>query len=178
MWSSLDTCGLERFQLIPAGGNWRLQGTMLRIHAGAAIEARYVMECDSKWHTVKAEIEVHADTETRTLLLENQRGSWALNGRATAELDGCIDVDLSWTPSTNTLPIRRLTLGSGEKSGPIDAVWVSVPDLSIERLRQSYERLSNSAYRYKGGANDFAAEITVDQHGIVHEYEGYWKRVL
>jgi uncharacterized protein len=178
MWASLETSGLERFQLMQAGNNWRLQGTMLRVHASQAIEARYLIECNSSWETVKAEIEVHTQTETRTLLLENRNGSWAVNGEATSDFDGCKDVDLGWTPSTNTLPIRRLDLVASNKRGLTDAVWISFPELSLERLPQSYEPLGNRTYRFESGAGGFTAEITVDQHGIVHEYKGHWKRVF
>jgi uncharacterized protein len=178
MWAPVDTAGLERFQLSPAGENWKLQGTMLRVDGGQAIEAKYRVKCDSHWHTVEVEIEVYAQTETRALLLENRAGLWVLNGERITGLDDCVDVDLGWTPSTNTLPIRRLDLASGKKKAAIDAIWISFPDLSLERLRQSYEPLGNGTYRYESGLNGFTADITVDHHGIVHDYKGHWKRVL
>ena len=39
------------------------------------------------------------------------KGSWTIDGQAARSLKGCSDIDLGCSPSTNTLPIRRLGLG-------------------------------------------------------------------
>lgn len=103
---------------------------------------------------------------------------WTTNGDPQSQVDGCIDIDLGWSPSTNTLPIRRLNLAIGDVSGPITAAWVKFPELVLEPLPQEYQRLSEAAYRYSSRGATFTANLTVDEHGIVEEYEGFWKRVL
>jgi hypothetical protein len=88
-------------------------------------------------------------------------------------LDGCLDVDLSATPFTNTLPIRRLALAPGW-AAEITVVYVDVPALRIGVSRQRYRCLTwgpaGGVYRYENAAGDFAADITVDADGLVVEY--------
>lgn len=177
MWSSVDTTCLERFQLTRSERNWKLQGTILRLHAGQPIEARYEVECNSHWQTLMAQVELDTKTEKRSMTLRNHDGLWTLNGKAVPVFDGCMDVDLGWTPSTNTLPIRRLHLARSDIRQPVDAVWIRFPDLGLERLHQLYEPTGDKTYRYIAAHGSLVAQITVDQFGIVDEYSGYWKRI-
>jgi len=89
-------------------------------------------------------------------------------------LDKCIDVDLEWSPSTNTLPIRRLALAIGE-SKSVSAAWVRFPSLEVQRLDQTYERLEDRRYRYRSGR--FTADLALDQDGMVLQYGVNWNAV-
>ena len=72
---------------------------------------------------------------TRTLALERSaKGAWTVDGAATRELRGCTDVDLGCSPSTNTLPIRRLRLGIGA-SQTIQAAWIRFPEAAFTKPR-------------------------------------------
>ena len=73
-----------------------------------------------------------------------------------ADLDGCIDVDISTTPLTNTLPVRRLRLAPGQ-SAEIQVGYVDVPTLTIRAVLQSYTRIDGRTYRYASGS--FAADV-------------------
>ena len=90
-----------------------------------------------------------------------------VDGKAVRALKGCTDVDLGCSPSTNTLPIRRLRLGLGA-SQTIQAAWVRVPTLAVEKTRQTYTRLDEFTYRYASGT--FEAELVVDEDGVVAQY--------
>ena len=46
----------------------------------------------------------------RTLQIATESGRWYENGRENQTVKGAIDIDLGWSPSTNTLPIKRLKL--------------------------------------------------------------------
>jgi hypothetical protein len=82
-------------------------------------------------------------------------------------LDGAVDVDLGVTPSTNTLPIRRLGLEIGEHADLVVA-WVRFPDLAVERSDQRYTRLAENTYRYASGS--FSRDIEADDLGLVTSY--------
>ena len=90
---------------------------------------------------------------------------------------GAIDIDLGWTPATNTLPVRRLNLAIGESSGPVTAAWISFPNLRLQPLAQEYQRLAKDRYLYSSGEGAFKAEIVVNDRGVVLEYENFWRRV-
>ena len=92
-----------------------------------------------------------------------------------AELEGCVDVDLSFTPATNTLPIRRLGLAVWEEA-EIAVAWLRWPELRVERVLQRYARLARDRYRYT--QDEFESRsCRVDEHGLVLEYEGLWRAV-
>ena len=77
-------------------------------------------------------------------------------------------------PATNTLPIRRLRLAVGGKR-EIAVAWLRWPELRLERALQRYERLAEDRYRYS--SNGFSAELVVDEHGLVVDYEGLWRAI-
>jgi hypothetical protein len=100
------------------------------------------------------------------------KGSWSVDGAVVKALKGCTDVDLGCSPSTNTLPIRRLRLAVGG-SHRIQAAWVRFPELTIVKAAQTYTRLDEFTYRYASGT--FEAELTVDDDGLVTTY-AEWQR--
>lgn len=109
--------------------------------------------------------------EINGLILEHDgHGSWADR----PELDGCLEVDISITPLTNTLPIRRLGLEPGE-SREIRAVYIELPRLSVSVMPQRYTRLGERLYRYQ--SEGFQADLSVDEHGLVVDYPGLWRRL-
>ena len=66
------------------------------------------------------------------------RGKWSDGlGNPLAALEGAIDIDLSVSPFTNTLPVRRLQLAKGS-SAEIRAVYVHFPDLAVLADPQKY----------------------------------------
>jgi hypothetical protein len=81
-------------------------------------------------------------------------------------------VDLGCSPSTNTLPIRRLRLAPG-KAATIKAAWVRFPELVVVKAAQTYARLDEFTWRYASGT--FDAELTVDEDGLVVAYAD-WRR--
>ncbi len=54
--------------------------------------------------------------------------------------------------------------------------WVRFPELTVELLPQSYERLDERVYRYTSRDGGFRADLTVDEEQLVIDYEGVWKR--
>jgi hypothetical protein len=101
-------------------------------------------------------------------------GRWVLHGESRPDLHGCVDVDLGFSPSTNTLPIRRLDLAVGE-SDALRVAWVEWPSLMVHAAEQRYERLSANRYRFRSG--EFSAVLVVGPEGLVRDYEGLWVAV-
>ena len=91
------------------------------------------------------------------------------------DIQGCDDVDLSVTPATNTLPIRRLNLEVGSSVSVI-AAWVKFPELTVEPLSQRYTRLRKDSYRYESNTGS-SAQIAVDDLGLVTAYPSGWERI-
>ena len=177
LWQRRRGTGLERFELIHEADGWVLRGTILALEEQGPAQANYEIFCDAAWHTRQAIVSCRGAGGDRSLRVDVEEGHWYEDGKEREAVRGCIDIDLSWTPSTNTLPIRRLGLAVGERSGPVTAAWVRFPELTIETLPQEYERLAERRYRYSSRGGAFTAELEVDEEGVVVDYEGIWRRV-
>jgi uncharacterized protein len=168
--------GLERFEFSHIGDEWLFRGTILTFGDGDPAEARYEIACDRSFRTKRASISIVDSSGERRLKIEAQNGRWFENGRENPAVNGAIDIDLGWSPSTNTLPIKRLKLEIGQSSGEFVAAWVRFPELTLQPLPQEYVRLEDSKYRYSSRGGAFVAELLVDDHDLVLDYEGFWQR--
>jgi uncharacterized protein len=175
VWTRIDATGLERFEMRPDPTGWTLRGTILLVHERAPFEARYEVTCDQAWVTRAVVIDLRGPDGDRSLRLTADAGRWYDGGVERDAVRGCVDVDLGWSPSTNTLPIRRLDLAVGEERG-VTAAWVRFPELVLEPLPQQYRRLSERRYRYSSARGRFVAELEVDDQGLVTTYGQLWVR--
>jgi uncharacterized protein len=163
----------EHCTLAIRDGGLSLVGTVLGAEGGAPVRVEYRVLADRAGLTTAVHVRDLRGFRTRTLAVErNAKGSWTIDGAAARALKGCTDIDLGCSPSTNTLPIRRLRLGLGA-SETIQAAWVRFPELTVVKARQTYTRLDEFTYRYASG--DFEAELTVDDDGLVAQY-AVWRR--
>ena len=99
---------------------------------------------------------------------------WTLDGRSCLALQGCDDIDLSFSPATNLLPLRRTRLGVGARVS-VRAAWLRFPAVALESLDQTYERVSESRYRYESGGGSFVAMLETNTVGFVTHYPGLWQ---
>ena len=137
---------------------------------------RYRVECDAEWRCRALDVEI-VDTGRTVRLRGDGRGRWSDgDGARLPQLDGAIDVDLSITPFTNTLPIRRLELAAGE-AVEIAVAYVRAPALSVELDHQRYICIEpRRRYRYEAVDETVTAEIEVDGDGLVLTYPGLFRR--
>jgi uncharacterized protein len=176
LWRWLQGTGLERFEFLRTDDEWIFRGTILTLVHDAAAEARYEITCDRSFRTKAADISVRDAAGERSLQIESKDGRWFENGAENQTVAGAIDIDLGWSPSTNALPIKRLGLKIGQASGEFIAAWVRFPELTLEPLPQEYLRLGDRKYRYSSRGGAFVAELLVDEHDLVLDYEGFWQR--
>lgn len=150
-----------------------LFGTVIGADGSIPIRVEYRVLADGTGLTTAAHVRDLRGFEQRTLTIDRStKGTWTVDGAAVPGLRGCTDVDLGCSPSTNTLPIRRLNLRVGA-STTIKAAWVRFPTLEVVKSAQTYSRLDEFTYRYASG--DFAADLTVDDDGLVMDY-AEWHR--
>ena len=174
VWEGLADPSFERCNLLQSASGWTLSGLILRATRDAAYVARYAIELDDRWHTKTVEVELENGAKRRLRIEREEAGRWLIDGRPEIGLERCVDVDLEWTPATNTLPIRRLSLQPGAVEW-VTAAWVRFPSLEIEPLHQSYERVDDRRYQYRAG--DFTADLETDEDGVVTQYGGGWRAV-
>ena len=175
LWRGFAFPGHEVCQMFTKDSRWHVEGTALFSHEQRPCRLDYQVICDAAWRTLSARVEgwlgeIIVGIQIR--IEPDQR--WWLNDVEQLEVMGCIDVDLNFSPSTNTLPIRRLNLDIGE-TAEVNAAWLRFPSFRLERLSQQYHRLSETAYRYESGGGQFVAELKVNSSGFVVDYSGLWR---
>jgi hypothetical protein len=176
-WQDWSGSGIEHAVIRPTGVGISIEGMVLS-GSDDPFAARYRLECDSSWTVRRGEIELIDDHRMVTLTSDGH-GKWTDGGgKALGHLDGAIDIDLSATPLTNTLPIHRLGLAKG-KSQDILAAYVHFPDLAVTIDPQRYTCVEPMRrYLYESLDSDFKREIEVDSHGLVVVYPGLFKRIV
>ncbi|WP_331372155.1 putative glycolipid-binding domain-containing protein [Sinorhizobium chiapasense] len=180
-WRPLEGEGLEHLSLraleATAGAAIRAESVVIGEHGGRPYGLRYLIDCDANWQVMSFLIET---TDGRALhLLSDRQGHWRdLNGVALPEFDGCIDIDLAGTPFTNTLPIRRLKLSRKAGTAKLKMLYVPFDTFQPVIDGQHYTCLEDGRlYRYEAEDRSFAADLPVDEDGLVTDYPTLFRRL-
>jgi len=174
LWRRVDDTGTESFLLSRDDTGWHLEGNVVALLDREPAHIRYRVACDPSWRARSAQIsQDRAGVQREVHITVREDGRWWVEGEEDARLRPCTDVDLEISPSTNTIPIRRLNLAVGQDSEVI-AAWVRFPALTVEPLPQRYTRTGANQYRY--ASRDFVTDLEVDDLGLVTRYEGGWSR--
>jgi hypothetical protein len=175
LWRRLDQPGHEAARLVYHNPLWQLSGHAVFAHEGRPCWLEYLVVCDAAWRTSHARvIGWVGDRRVKYELWADAERRWRLNGAAHPEVNGCIDLDLAFSPSTNLIPIRRLGLALGEEA-EVRAAWLRFPDFALEPLRQVYRRSGGATYRYEVSGGTFVTELEVNPAGWVLRYPGRWE---
>jgi hypothetical protein len=175
LWYTQDTTSVEHFRLERLDDGWALSGTVVMQFDAMPMTIRYLVRTDQGWRTDHVDVTIDSPKGRRGLSADVSDGSWRVDGAPRDDLAGALDVDLGWTPSTNTLPLRRLHQDVGD-STTLKVVWIRPVDFEPRLVRQTYERIAESTWRYS--SDGFSADLTVDTDLLVTEYgTGLWRAV-
>ena len=173
LWRRLDVPGHDAAWLHATADGWQLDGTAVYLDVSGPCRLDYRVSCDPRWRTTAARVTGWRDGRAVDLAIAvDAHRRWSLDGHEVAAVAGCDDVDLSFTPATNLLPIRRLGLAVGERA-PVRAAWLRWPDVALEPLDQVYARQTPDRYHYQSGGA-FTALLDVRADGFVVRYPGLW----
>src|SRR2546423_15582315 len=114
LWQGLIAPSMERFIVGTSGDGFELSGLILQAHEDAPYVLRYRVEVDGGWRTRNVEVELEDGDQRRLNLTADGEGNWSRDGERLEQIADCIAIDLKWSPSTTTLPIRHLRLVRGE----------------------------------------------------------------
>ena len=176
VWQRLDVAGLEWAQVDRRPGGSTLAGTAIVVEDGVIHRIEYAVELDAGGRTRGAHVDaaIGDDLKLRIDLVADGGGRWQRDGGTVIDSPGCLDVDLGFSPLTNSLPIWRLGLAIGE-SRDLETAWLRFPGFDLVHGSQTYERLGERTWRYRSAG--FEARVEVDADGLVAEYGGYWRAV-
>jgi hypothetical protein len=181
-WRRLDLdqgLGVATVSVFPGGLG--VEGCDVAVEGEGLWWVTWGLDVDDAWRTRSFSATVGGTSGERDVtLLADGSGAWKMDDEPAPELEGCTDVDIVSTVFTNTLPIRRLALAVGD-SADIRAAWVDVPSLELSVSNQRYTRLEPAdgldRYEFKEVDSGDAYVLTVDEDGLVVEYERIARRV-
>jgi hypothetical protein len=174
LWRGLYLVGHEYARIELRGSGWHLEGVAVFAHESGPCRLDYGIRCTEKWVTESARVFGWVGRRRIDLeLAASEDRRWWLNEVERPSVRGCVDLDLNFSPSTNTLPIRRLALEVGARQ-TVRAAWLRFPSFELEPLEQTYSRLAEDRYRYESGGGRFTAELLVGSDGLVRDYPGIW----
>lgn len=138
---------------------------------------QYRIAIGTDWLTRRVEVAL-VGRKDELVLEADGAGHWTMNGRPVPALDGALEPDLSVSPFTNTLPVKRLRLAKGA-SAEIRTAYVYAPTLEVFPDPQRYTCLEEGRlYLYESLDSDFRREVAFDEHGLVTTYPGLFRRLL
>jgi len=178
LWTGIEYYSLENCILTISDKGSEIASSIIGAYANELYRVEYRIQTDQYWETIFFEIKTQLyNTMEITSFRKEGKENWYVNGQPDEKFSGCIDIDISLTPFTNTLPINRLKL-SEKESGQIMVVYVDILGRKTMPVQQKYTRLSHTGYKYENVPNDFESVITVDDLGLVVKYPGLFERTF
>ena len=175
LWRRIDQPGHDAARLWETAVERTLEGTAVFSEGGKPCRLDYRVVCDAEWRTRSATVRGWIGHEPFTVAIAADAArQWTINGVVAEAVRGCDDVDLSFTPATNLLPIRRLKLAIGQQAS-VRAAWLDFPASTLAPLDQTYACVGPAAYRYESDGGRFVATLETTADGFVRRYSGLWE---
>jgi hypothetical protein len=179
VWKSLEYPGMEHLWLDQNQSGIYVNSVVIGVENQAAFRLDYIIDCDGNYGV--SDVNLFLGASKTLSLTSDGRGNWFDKDRQPLpELSGCIDIDISATPFTNTLPIQRISWQVGQAE-TLKMVYILIPDLTVSVSEQRYTCLEKTArgsvFRYENVDGSFTAQITVDSDGLVVHYPPLFERI-
>jgi uncharacterized protein len=181
IWSNQTATGLEHLQLSSRNDEIVADSMVLGVEQDESFRVQYEICCDARWCVRKVTVTSLIEDGRTICLLADGSGNWTTEaGEKLPAFEGCLDVDISITPFTNTLPIRRLRLYQGQ-CAEIKVVYIKVPEMQLSVEPQRYTCIevnaSEGKYKFESLDGDFTAILSVDSDQLVKDYLNLFRRV-
>ena len=176
LWAGLEYHSLEHCILKKSSKGYQARSTIIGVHEDRIYKVEYLVRTNARWETTSLELTAEFSERRQTQVYHGDgKGNWTKNGIPALEFAGCIDVDISLTPFTNSFPINRLSWRCNEPR-EIQVLFVDVLDQSTTVVRQCYTKRSDCQFKFETVPNDFEALLTFDASGFVLDYPGLFVR--
>jgi hypothetical protein len=167
IWRGLEEWLAEACEITLSRDSFHARGVQLGAEPHP-YRADYELTTGADWVTERLVVEC----DGRSLDLRRAAGgTWTANGEPQPHVQGALDCDLANSPVTNFMPARRLRDAAADHV----MAWVSLPDLSVRRSEQRYERIDDRHVRYVDSG--FSADLELDEDGFVVCYPWLAERV-
>ena len=135
VWRRIDKPGHEYCRLQEIEGGARLTGVAILTNDATPHCVEYEIHCDTGWRTLRCRLAENSASTRTDWEIRREGNLWMMNGVEVPAVAGCEDIDLGFSPATNLLPIRRLSLKPGE-TAVVNAA-AAIPEFTLELLAQT-----------------------------------------
>lgn len=181
VWQRWEEPGIEHLYLREAHDRVAVDSMIVGVIDGQLMRMRYEVQCDAAYQFQAVHVQMLQPFQRTLTLTRSHDGTWR-DGEHNVlpDLSGAHEIDLTVSPFTNTLPIRRL---SPQIDQPVEIVvaYIDLPVFSIRPERQLYTLIhtssTESTYRFEQPSIEYTQDIRVDSQGYVIDYPGLFQRV-
>jgi hypothetical protein len=176
-WKRLDHPGHDSCRLLKRPNGWSLSGAAVFRDNGHPCHFHYEVSVDAAWRTRSARVSGYLGRKAIDLRIRSLgAGQWQVNGIHKRGTLGCVDIDLAFTPATNLIVLRRLSLKVGQRA-EAPAAYLQFPEMRLVRLPQCYHRVGRMEYRYEAPTLHYVGTLHVLPTGAVILYPGLFEQV-
>lgn len=181
VWQRAEEPGIEHLYLREDTDHVSADGMIVGMIDGHLFRLQYVVRCDPAYQFQSVHVQMLQPFQQTLVLERTHDGIWR-DGRQNVlpDLDGAHEIDLSASPFTNTLPIRRLNLQL-DQPAEILVAFIELPAFTIRPEHQRYTLTHTSSeyrtYHFEHLSTGYTEDIRVDAAGFVIDYPGLFRRV-
>lgn len=174
-WKGVEEESMEVLIITPGKG-YMVHGNITGIEESVPYHLEYTIDIDESWSVRALSLAVQTLT-LKQFFFKKKEDKWSnAKGEILTQFNHCIDVDISLTPFTNTLPIHRLQWQQNELQ-TIRVLYCKMPEGEISVMEQRYTYLGNRLYLYENVDGAYSNVLMVDENSIPVHYPGRWSRV-
>lgn len=181
IWEGLSTKSMECMSWKEEDNEKIFTGHITGMSDDMPFGIHYMIETDADWRVQHFLISDLNDPDNALELYSDSKGKWFDRDQAVVQLEGCMDIDITLTPFTNTLPLRR---DAACRHAPwpvnermtIEVVYISVPEFTMEKAKQYYTKLSDNKFLFEND-HGFKAELKLDKNLMVIDYPELFRRL-
>jgi hypothetical protein len=174
LWRRVDAPGHDACRLEDCRSGWRLQGAAIFRHSIGPASVSYAVDCDSRWRTLSGRVYGTIGEREIDYHIARRDDAWLLNGESVPGIGNLVDLDLSFTPATNLLQLKRVPLPIGSAI-PLPAAWFDLDTGALTELEQIYERRSERVLFYRAPGVGYEGLIELAPNGFIMRYPGLWQ---
>lgn len=185
-WQGVSATRMESARVLWPGG-LRVRATGRVIVAATAEHAPYSAEYElmvDERGVVRRLLlrSANAETQRQVSLAHSEDAGWLVDSATGAQrdrFDGALDVDVENMVLFHATPIRRLGLHQEPGEVTLPVISVSLPDLSVRLVRQTYrtESIGPSGAVVNFADDTVDVDLTVAPDGTVLHYPGLARRI-
>jgi hypothetical protein len=175
-WRGVADDTVEHCIINYSGEKISIRSQITGIVEAEKIEVNYNMLLDNRWRVKGFQLDaIVGARRSHYQYITNGVGQW-YDKEAKQQFSGCYDMDITFTPLTNTLPINRLDWAN-QPSQQIKVLYVDVMEGQIRIDDQTYTKVNDTLFKFQNDGGRFTALIETDKSGLVTNYPELFVRV-